>query len=369
MASRPRFDERRGQWVIKYRPVPGGEWKIPGLGKHPGWVRGQRVPKTPPQPVKDRAAAFAEVEYRAAHGLAPAPARAKGLEAFVEDYLELYRASRRPGSVKQMERHARDFLAFAAESGVTTLQGVTRPVCRDFLERRFRAGVSHDTLRTAKGYLVGIWTRAIDDGLVAANPWAGVKPPGKPAEPEITFWSPADIARIAAACGKPWQRDFVRVLGGTGLRISTALAMEWAWIDWAHDRITIPEGAEIKTAYVHVIAEDIRPVLERRQLEAGKSTLVFANPLRGGVVPTDSARQAIDRAIVKAGVKRGTPHDLRHSYARNLVLAGVPITVVQRQLGHSTLAMTMRYSTADEQSVRAALAKVTRTDDATPPSR
>lgn len=37
-------------------------------------------------------------------------------------------------------------------------------------------------------------------------------------------------------------------------------------------------------------------------------------------------------------------HDLRHSFASNLVAAGVPILQVQKWMGHSSIAMTMRYA-------------------------
>ena len=37
-------------------------------------------------------------------------------------------------------------------------------------------------------------------------------------------------------------------------------------------------------------------------------------------------------------------HDTRHSFASQLVMAGVPIVQVQQWLGHSTIAMTMRYA-------------------------
>ena len=36
-------------------------------------------------------------------------------------------------------------------------------------------------------------------------------------------------------------------------------------------------------------------------------------------------------------------HDLRHSFASNLAAKGVPIPQIQKWLGHSTMAMTMRY--------------------------
>jgi len=46
----------------------------------------------------------------------------------------------------------------------------------------------------------------------------------------------------------------------------------------------------------------------------------------------------------KAGIDRLRFHDLRHSAATLLLARGVPQRVVMEQLGHSTLAMTQRYT-------------------------
>jgi integrase len=50
------------------------------------------------------------------------------------------------------------------------------------------------------------------------------------------------------------------------------------------------------------------------------------------------------RLARKAGIdKRVHPHGLRHTMAAQLAAEGVPMNVIQAQLGHSSLATTSRY--------------------------
>lgn len=374
MASKPFFEPRRGEWHIKYKPDPAGPWVRVKLCKHPlGWSK-DRPPKRPPQLAIDRAKEFAEIEYRAKAGLGVAPARPKGLAGYVADYLETYRLSRAKGSYERIERHARDFTAFAAARGETALQSISRATCRDFLEARFKAGISHNTLRTERGFLAGIWSRALEDRLIVENPWKAVKPPGKMAAGEWTFWSDDEVGRIAAACGKPWQADLVTVMATTGLRISAALALAWSWLDWKTGTLTVPaKASKSGKTYSVPMTATARTILERRNgTQAPPSPLVFPNPRPGsdsGVVSYETARCAIDRAIKVAGVTPGTPHDLRHTFGRWLALQGVPVTVIQSAMGHASLAMTQRYLKIGEKEGRRFLEGLAMGGEGSPSSR
>lgn len=353
MASKPWFSVHRNQWVMKYKPVPGGDWATVALGRHSSTVNPDRVPKKPPMEVADRAREYVEIEYRALNGLGAAPQRARPLAGYIDAYLANYDAARDPASARQARRHAARFLAFclARVPPVDTVQGVTKATCRDYLESRARE-VSPATLQTEKGYLSGIWSRAVEDELMEVNPWSRVKVPGKKAEPRPTFWSGAQVAAIAAAARKPWARDLILILANTGIRISAALAMRWEWVDWSaadgQGTIRVPaEHDKAGVGYTQTMEDGAREVLERRHY-GSKSGLVFPHWSREGPISYDTANDAIGRAIGRAGVPKGTPHDFRHSYGRALERAGTPLSIIQRQLGHKNVAMTERYTSASE---------------------
>jgi site-specific recombinase XerD len=91
--------------------------------------------------------------------------------------------------------------------------------------------------------------------------------------------------------------------------------------------------------------EELRPWLELRvKLPVGPLFCVINGPTRGRHWASAAARAELRRTAVAAGVRRRlAPHQLRHAHAVELAREGVPLIVIQRQLGHSNLGITSIY--------------------------
>ncbi|MGB6425378.1 MAG: tyrosine-type recombinase/integrase [Solirubrobacterales bacterium] len=67
-------------------------------------------------------------------------------------------------------------------------------------------------------------------------------------------------------------------------------------------------------------------------------------PTRGRPWSATAARAQLRRLAVQAGVRRRfAPHQLRHAHAVEMAREGVPLNVIQRQLGHADLGITSVY--------------------------
>jgi site-specific recombinase XerD len=91
--------------------------------------------------------------------------------------------------------------------------------------------------------------------------------------------------------------------------------------------------------------DHLRPWLELRPaMPVGPLLCVIDGPTRGRPWASDAARAQPRRIASKAGVRRRfAPHQLRHAHAVELAHEGVPLNVIQRQLGHTNLGATSIY--------------------------
>jgi integrase len=67
-------------------------------------------------------------------------------------------------------------------------------------------------------------------------------------------------------------------------------------------------------------------------------------------------RNAFIKACHKAGIRDFHFHDLRHTAASHMAMAGVDIMAIRQVLGHKTIQMTLRYSHLSPGHLRTAVA-------------
>ncbi|TMK41169.1 MAG: phage integrase family protein [Actinobacteria bacterium] len=89
----------------------------------------------------------------------------------------------------------------------------------------------------------------------------------------------------------------------------------------------------------------LRPWLARRvELPVGPLYYVLVGPTKGRAWAPTAVRAELHALARRAGVRRRfAPHQLRHAHAVEMAREGVPLNVIQRQLGHCNLGITSVY--------------------------
>jgi integrase len=118
----------------------------------------------------------------------------------------------------------------------------------------------------------------------------------------------------------------------------------------AGSRRTIPISSELVTL--------LRQHRDRQRF-IGAPDLVFPAPRTGTWLQQPAIQHALERACVKAGVPRISPHGIRHSGGSIAYRNGMSIKVISERLGHSSMAVTMGvYVHTSEDEHRTAADKV-----------
>jgi site-specific recombinase XerD len=143
-------------------------------------------------------------------------------------------------------------------------------------------------------------------------------------------------------------RALIVVLWRAGLRISEALALAETDLDARRGAVLVRHGKGDKRREVGMDSwawEQLEPWQQLRvQFPVGPLFCVVHGPTAGRNWEPASARRQLGRTAVAAGVRRRfAPHQLRHAHAIEMAHEGVPLVVIQRQLGHAHLGVTSIY--------------------------
>lgn len=137
-------------------------------------------------------------------------------------------------------------------------------------------------------------------------------------------------------------RPLVLTSINTGMRRGEVFNLTWEDIDLKNKIITV-EGATSKSGQTrHIpINKELLEILTNWKQQSGSKGFVF--PGKDGN-RLDNVKKSWDGLLTLAKIDGFRWHDLRHTFASKLVMAGVPLNTVRELLGHSDLTMTLRYA-------------------------
>jgi site-specific recombinase XerD len=143
-------------------------------------------------------------------------------------------------------------------------------------------------------------------------------------------------------------RALIVALWRAGLRIQEALALTETDLDERRGSVLIRHGKNDKRREVGMDAwawSALAPwIADRTGLPVGPLFCVIDGPTRGRAWSASAVRVELGGVARDAGVRRRfAPHQLRHAHAVELLHEGIPLPLIQRQLGHSYLSTTRTY--------------------------
>ena len=201
-----------------------------------------------------------------------------------------------------------------------------------------------------------IMNHAISRGHIETNPTRGLK---RNPRPKLTrFLSREEIGHLHEVLDRyeprrpscKAQADIIRLLLLTGCRSGEMLKLRWREVDG--DTLELEDS---KTGPRQVLlSPEARAIIERQPREG--SPWVFPSP-----VNPDRARTELDlwkRVRKLAGIEDVRLHDLRHTFASQAAMQGIPLPVVARLLGHAQVQMTLRYAHVSDRDVELAAERI-----------
>ena len=180
---------------------------------------------------------------------------------------------------------------------------------------------------------------AIDNGELTDNPLRKV-PKLKEDNHKIRFLTDEEENRLYAIIDlkAPYLRPIVTTALQTGMRRGEIFGMKWDNIDLNNRNIYVLDTKSGKSREIP-ISDKLYKIL---QSIPRISEYVFINPKTNQ--PYVDIKKSFNLVREHAEIKNFCFHDLRHTFATRMVMAGVDLFTLMEILGHTNVTTTMRYA-------------------------
>ena len=187
--------------------------------------------------------------------------------------------------------------------------------------------------------------------LMSQNPFREVKNV-KVKEQDFDFWKPDERDEFLDRCYEvdPDFADAVLVACHTGLRVGELAGLNWRAIDFDRRTMAVKDTFNFKLnkrfhrtkthdKAIHLPLNDlVLEVFTRRRSNVKTDGSVFSEELLRW------SCKRLQRLCRKFGSRELRFHDLRHTFASCLAMAGADLMVIQKLMRHQSYQMTLRYA-------------------------
>ncbi|MCZ6876694.1 MAG: tyrosine-type recombinase/integrase [Acidobacteria bacterium] len=250
--------------------------------------------------------------------------------------------------------------------GKLRLDEIDREHIEEFISVLMRKDMAKDSIRVILGALRVLFNNAIEKKIIRENPVSSVgkfyrQAPVRHAKIEPLTEDESLLFLRTALEHEPEHYPLFLCSLHTGLRSGEVIALQWSDIDWNGKFIEIRRQlvrcrlTTLKTEHSQRrvdCSDDLLATLvalkKQRQEEVLKrgsnaiSPWVFANEKGDRPDIGNIKVKNFKRVLRKAGLREIRYHDLRHTYASQLLAQGEPVTYVSQQLGHANPQITFK---------------------------
>lgn len=279
---------------------------------------------------------YQQRKVEARNGTLPARNRDTLLSEFVTDYLA--NEKHRMRSFRNYERHGK---VWSERFRGRTLRSILPIDIERWIARRAADGASPATINRELSFLRRVFNVALANDLVERTPLRRIKFL-RENNARVRWLTDEEEKELRKKVGeKPWP--LVAFALHTGLRQAEQFGLRWEHVDLVNLVLTVPRSKHGEARHVHL--NDTAVAILRDAPSRCLSEWVF--PSRTGATPLEAhnfLHRVFVPALTEAGIRDFRWHDLRHTFASRLVMAGADLTTVKELMGHKTLAMTLRYA-------------------------
>ncbi len=182
--------------------------------------------------------------------------------------------------------------------------------------------------------------KAIEWDMLDTNPFARFKYPilFEERNDRVRFLEENEIKRLLDV-SLPNLANLIKGAIFTGLRKGDLFNLKWSDVNLERGFLNYREQKKRdKLGFKYLNGDMIGLLME---IPKGESDYIFSGP---DGKPLKDIKRSFHTALKKAGIKDFRWHDLRHTSASHLLMRGASMKAVQEHLGHTTIAMTQRYS-------------------------